>query len=320
MKVYILDDYTNSIHTLPCFDILKSHDVTVLHDHYTSVESLVKKIKDAEILILNRTCTPIGEPILKAVPTIKLISQTGKNAGHIDVEACTRHNVAIAEGKGDPIAPAELTWSLIMNGLRKVCTNIQSTKRGEWQSEIGDVVYGKQIGIWGYGRIGKRIARYASAFEAEVMVWGSEHSRKQAEEDGHRAAETKREFFETCDVVSLHLRLNESTRGIVAKDDLLRMKPNALFVNTSRSALVEEGALLYAIQQEPPLHAALDVYDTEPLDASHPYLEMEHVLCTPHIGYVERRSFEMYYKVAFENVVAYSEGSPMNILNPRVLS
>jgi len=248
--------------------------------------------------------TTIGEELLQLLPNLKVISQTGKNAGHIDVEACKKYGVTILEGKGNPIATAELTWALIMNGLRKIPQAVSGMKEGKWQTNFGRRVFGKTIGIWGYGRIGKMIANYAQAFGAEILVWGSENSCNQAREDGHSVASNKESFFASCDVISLHLRLKEATREIVKYDDLIKMKTSALFVNTARAGLIEESALLKALKIGRPGYAAIDVYDEEPIfDNSHPLLQMEQVICTPHLGYVEESSYELYFSIAFNNLI-----------------
>ncbi len=306
MRVSIPDDYQKVIRTLDCFKMLQGHEVTIVHEYLPNPKDLAAKLNDPEVLVLTRTRTKVGEELLQLLPNLKIVSQTGKNAGHIDVEACERHGVKILEGRGNPIATAELTWNLLMNGLRLVPQAIEGMKSGKWQVNMGRRVYGKRIGIWGYGKIGKRMAQYAKVFGAEVMVWGSERSRKLAVEDGFLAAESKLAFFSTCDVVSLHLRLKEATRGIVKKADLMAMKSDALLVNTARAALIEEGALLEALEGGKPGFAALDVYDEEPIfDPNHPLLQMPNVICTPHLGYVERAGYELYFSIAFENVLEY---------------
>lgn len=304
MKIAIPDDYQNVIRTLDCFQLLDGHEVTIIHQYIPNPEELAPLIQHCDVLILTRTRTKVGEPLLKLLPNLKLISQTGKNAGHIDVAACEKYGVKVVEGRGNPIATAELTWALIMNGLRLLPQAISGMKAGRWQINIGRRVFGKRIGIWGYGKIGQRITQYAKVFGAEVMVWGSETSRQQAGTDGFLVAKDKAEFFATCDVVSLHLRLKEATREIVKLSDLLQMKTDALLVNTARAALIEKGALLTALQKGRPGFAAIDVYDEEPIfDKNHPLLKMENVICTPHLGYVERAGYELYFSIAFGNAL-----------------
>ncbi|MCR9288549.1 MAG: D-2-hydroxyacid dehydrogenase family protein [Bacteroidetes bacterium] len=321
MRISIPDDFQKVIKTLDCFQLLSGHEITILHDYISNETELAKRLNDPEILVLTRTRTKITESLLKQLPNLKLISQTGKNAGHIDIEACNRYGVAVAEGRGNPIATAELTWALIMNGLRQIPQAIEGMKAGQWQINIGRRVFGKRIGIWGYGKIGKRIVQYAKLFGAEVMIWGSEASRKSAKQDGFLVANSKEEFFSTCDVVSLHLRLKDTTREIVKKEDLLRMKSDALFVNTARAGLIEKGALLEALKMGKPGFAAIDVYDKEPIfDPNHLLLQMQNVVCTPHLGYVERAGYESYFSIAFVNVVNFIFGKPTNIANPEVLN
>lgn len=306
MRIAIPDDYQQVIKTLDCFSMLQGHEVTVVHTHLASVEALVGQLNDPEILILTRTRTKIDEKLLECLPSLKLISQTGKNAGHIDVAACEKYGVIVLEGRGNPIATAELTWAMIMNGLRLIPQAVEGMKAGRWQINMGRRVYGKKIGIWGYGKIGKRIAAYASVFGAEVVVWGSESSRKRAVEDGFKSALSKADFFASVDVLSLHLRLKEATVGVVKKSDLMRMKSDALFVNTARAGLIEKGALLESLKTGRPGFAAIDVYDKEPVfDKLHPLLQMPNVICTPHLGYVERAGYELYFSIAFENVLNF---------------
>jgi len=321
MTIAIPDDYQHAIKTLDCFQLLKEHTVRTFHEYETDEEQLAEWFQEAEILVLTRTRTKITDTLLQRLPKLKLISQTGKNPGHIDVAACTKHGVAVMEGRGNPIATAELTWALIMNGLRQLPQAIAGMKEGLWQINIGSRVYGKTIGIWGYGKIGKRIANYAKAFGAEVVVWGSKASRDLAVEHGFQAADNKEAFFKQVDVVSLHLRLKEATTHIVKEADLLQMKPTALLVNTSRAALIETNALLNALKAGRPGFAAIDVYEEEPIfDRGHPLLQSPNVICTPHLGYVERAGYELYFSIAFQNVLDFIAGETSHIANPEVLA
>lgn len=320
MTIAIPDDYQHIIRKLACFQLLKNHQVLTFHEYETEEKVLAEWFKDADVLVLTRTRTKITESLLKQLPKLKLISQTGKNAGHIDIEACTKYGVAIAEGRGNPIATAELTWLLIMNGLRQLPQAIEGMKTGKWQTNIGSRVYGKTIGIWSYGKIGKRVANYAKAFGANVLIWGREKSMQQAKADGFEIAPSKAYFFKNADVVSIHIRLKEVTKGIVKKNDLQLMKSTALFVNTSRAALIEKDALLSALQAGQPGFAAIDVYDEEPIfDKNHPLLKMDNVIGTPHLGYVEKESYELYFSIAFQNVLDFFKGNLVNIANPEAL-
>lgn len=327
MKIAILDDYQDAVRSLECFRMLDGHEVKVFNSSTRGLGQLAIRLAPFDALVLIRERTTFPRALLAKLPNLKLLSQTGKVAGHIDVAGATEHGVAIAEGVGSPVAPAELTWALIMAASRKIVPYANNLKDGLWQTAsinpelngLGRVLKGRTLGIWGYGKIGHLIAGYAQAFGMQVMVWGSEKSRAAAVAEGLTAAPTREAFFEQADVVSVHLRLNDATRGIVKADDLARMKRGALFVNTSRAELVEEGALEAALRKGRPGYAALDVFTSEPLAADADILKIPTVLATPHLGYVERDSYELYFRAAFENVVNFANGTPTNILNTEAL-
>lgn len=320
MNIVIPDDYQNVVRSLDCFQLLNGFDVEVYADTVTDIDELARRFAAADALVLTRERTQITEALLARLPRLKLISQTGKVAGHVDVAACTRRNVAIAEGFGSPVAPAELSWALIMAAMRQLAPAVNGMKAGRWQTNIGDCLDGKTLGIWGYGKIGRRVARYGRAFGMDVQVWGSESAQANAAADGYRVAAGKTDFFQSSDVLTLHLRLTPATRNIVRFEDLAQMKPSALFVNTSRAALVAEDALRRALLGGRPGRAALDVYEQEPIyNPDYWALTMPNVLCTPHLGYVENRSYEYYFGVAFQNVVSFFNGAPENVLNPEAL-
>ena len=319
MHIVIPDDYQNVIRTLDCYATLNGHQVSLYHDAVDDVQVLAERFADADALVLTRERTRIDEALLARLPKLKLISQTGKVSSHLDVAACTRHGVAVMEGRGSPIAPAELTWALIMNARRQLFPAMQAMYAGKWQINLGQRLAGQTLGIWGYGKIGQRLARYAQAFEMPVLVWGSEVSRQAAVADGHRAAESREAFFSQADVISLHLRLADSTRHLVTVKDLAHMKPSALLVNTSRAELIAPGALLDALNSGRPGFAALDVFEQEPLiDPHHALLQHPAVLCTPHLGYVEREGYELYFGDAFANVLSFFSGEACVLANPEV--
>jgi D-3-phosphoglycerate dehydrogenase len=332
MNIVILDDYQDAVRKLECARLLEPFNAKVYTNTVKGVGQLSVRLRDADIIVLIRERTQITKQLLEKLPRLKLIAQTGKAGAHIDVPACTAHGVAIAEGVGSPVAPAELTWALIMAAMRRVPQYISNLKHGAWQQSglkaasmpsnfgIGCALHGRVLGIWGYGRIGQLIARYGKAFGMQVCVWGSETSRQKAAADGLIAAPSKEAFFEECDVLSMHLRLNDATRGVVTVNDLARMKPTALFVNTSRAELVEPEALLCSLNRGRPGLAAIDVFESEPILQGHALLRLENCICTPHIGYVEQDSYELYFRAAFENVVNFVNGQASNILNPEVLS
>ena len=327
MKIAVLDDYQDSVRHLDSFRLLDGHDVKVFNNSARGVGQLAIRLADFEALVLIRERSSFSRALLQKLPKLKLISQTGKVSGHIDVEAATECGIAIVEGIGDPTAPAELTWALIMAASRRIPRYVSNLQQGQWQSVsaipqndvLGTVLKGRTLAIWGYGKIGRMVAGYGKAFGMRVLVWGREASLAAAQKDGYQAAASKQQFFAEADVLSLHLRLNDATRGIVEAADLALMKPSAIFVNTSRAELVAEGALEPALQQGRPGFAALDVFETEPLAPDSPLLRMENVLASPHLGYVEKDSYELYFRIAFQNVLDFAGGTPKNVLNPDAL-
>jgi len=327
MKIAILDDYQDCVRGLDCFGLLAGHEVKVFCNSARGTGQLALRLAPFDALVLIRERTGLNAALLARLPNLKLISQTGKVSGHIDVAAATARGIAIAEGAGDPSAPAELTWALIMAAQRKIVPYASHLKAGRWQTaalapqhnRLGKLLQGQTLGIWGYGKIGRRIAAYGKAFGMTVQIWGSADSRLAAVRDGCLAAASKADFFASSDVISLHLRLNDATASCVAGADLALMKPDALFVNSSRAELVVPGALLAALQAGRPGAAALDVFENEPLPPDSPLLRMENVLATPHLGYVEQNSYELYFRAAFQNIVDYARGQPNNLLNPQAL-
>jgi D-3-phosphoglycerate dehydrogenase / 2-oxoglutarate reductase len=312
MKIAILDDYQDVVKSLDCFTLLQQHDVKVFTNTVRGVVHLAIRLKEFDALVLIRERTHISASLLSKLPKLKVISQTGKVSGNIDMAAAEAHGVRILEGAGDPTAPAELTWALIMVARRKLLPYAMHLQtHGLWQctsletqhNTLGQVLKGQTLGIWGYGKIGRLIASYGKAFGMHILVWGRAPSREQAVADGYASAESQAEFFSMADVLTLHLRLNDATRGCVSAADLARMKPSALFVNTSRAELVAAGALEQALILGCPGSAAIDVYESEPLAADSPLLRMPNVLATPHLGYVEKNSYELYFRIAFQNLV-----------------
>jgi D-3-phosphoglycerate dehydrogenase len=322
MNITILDDYFDTVRTLPCFAKLAGHQVTVWNDHVQDTDALAERLRDTEVLVLIRERTQVRAPLIERLDKLRLISQRSVYP-HIDVAACTGAGVLLCSSQhaGTPsYATAELTWGLILAALRQIPQQMAGLKAGNWQTSVGSSLRGKTLGIFGYGRIGRAIADYGRAFGMEVLIWASEGSRERASAEGFAVAESQAAFFEACDVVSLHLRLYEPTRGIVTAADLARMGPRALLVNTSRAALIEPGALVEALRAGRPGMAAVDVYETEPLrDTEHPLLNMDNVVCTPHIGYVTREEYQLQFSDIFDQILAYEAGKPINVINPEVL-
>jgi len=322
VKIAILDDYQDVFRTLKCYPRLKGHDVALYHDSVKEPAKLAERLNGADAVILLQQRTPFPRAAAERVTTLKLISQTGRNVGHIDVEACTAKGILVCgSGGGLPNHTAELTWGLIFSVLRHIPEEVQRLKAGRWQTTIGTMVAGKTLGVYAYGRIGSIVARVGRAFDMKVLCWGREGSTAKARADGFEIAANREAFFETSDIVSLHVPLNKETRGIVRYTDLARMKPTALIVNTSRGPIVEEGALVRALKEGRPGFGAVDVYDDEPvLGGNHPLLKMDNVVCTPHLGYVDQETYEKYYGAAVDNILAFAAGKPVNVLNPEALN
>jgi D-3-phosphoglycerate dehydrogenase len=322
MKISILDDYFDTLRTLDCFARLKGHEVTIWNDHVQDVDKLAQRLRDTEALVLIRERTQIREPLLERLPKLKLISQRSVYP-HIDIEACTRLGIVVSSGQhaGTPsYATAELTWALVLAAMRALPQQMAALKAGHWQIGVGHTLRGKTLGIYGYGRIGAVVAGYGKAFGMKVLVWAREPAMAQARADGYETAASKAEFFEACDVLSLHMRLVAATRGIVTADDLARMKPTSLLVNTSRAPLIEPNVLVNALRAGRPGMAAADVYEKEPLrDTGDPLLTMDNVVCTPHIGYVTRDEYELQFTDIFDQILAYAAGTPTNVVNPDVM-
>jgi D-3-phosphoglycerate dehydrogenase len=322
VKVSILDDYHDTLRTLDCFAKLAGHDVEIWTDHVQDVDALADRLRDTEALVLIRERTEIRAPLLRRVPKLRLISQRSVYP-HIDVDACTELGVIVSSSMhaGTPsYATAELTWALALAAMRQIPQQGAALKTRTWQIGVGHTLRGKTLGIYGYGRIGSVVAGYGKAFGMNVWVWARPDSRKRARGDGYTVAASKAAFFAECDVISLHMRLVDATRGIVTAGDLARMKPTALLVNTSRAGLIEAGALVAALENRRPGMAAVDVYEHEPVfDARHPLLAMDNVVCTPHIGYVTRDEYELQFSDVFDQITAYAAGAPINVVNPGAL-
>jgi D-3-phosphoglycerate dehydrogenase / 2-oxoglutarate reductase len=302
MKIVIPDDYQDAVRHLDAFAKLAGHDVTIYNDTVTDLDELAERFKDAEALVLIRERTQITAALLDRLPNLKVIAQTGRGTTHIDMDACARHGVRVTTGSGSPIAPAELTWALVMSAMRHIPDEVHGLRNGRWQATpLGRVLRGRTLGIWGYGKIGAIVAGYGRAFAMRVLVFGREGSRTRTTSDGFEVATSREQLFEQSDVLSLHLKLSKETKGIVTRDDLTRMKHDALLVNTSRAELIESGALLDALQSGRPGSAAIDVYETEP--ATHdPLVTLPNVTATPHLGYVEKDSYELYFSEAFDSL------------------
>ena len=313
MHIVISDDYQDCIRQLTCFEKLKGHTVKIYNDTVSTTDALVERYKDADAIVLIRERTVITKELLERLPKLKVISQTGKMASHVDLESCQARGIVVMDGRGSGAATAELNMLLILAALRRLVEEVVRLKDGQWQGYLGDQLSGKVLGVYGFGRIGKQVCHLGKAFGAKPLVWGRQSSLKKAQEDGFAVADSKETFFSTSDIVCLQLRLNEETRHIVTAQDLGLMKPTSLLVNASRAELIEFGALEAGLKKGRPAYAAVDTYESEPvLGADHPLLHLPNCLCTPHIGFVERDNYEAYFGIAFDNINAYAASSPQN--------
>jgi D-3-phosphoglycerate dehydrogenase len=322
MRITILDDYFDTLRTLACFGELGGHDVTIWNDHVQDIDRLAQRLADADALVLIRERTQIRAPLVERLPKLRLISQRSVYP-HIDIDACTRHGIIVSSNQHSDTpsyAAAELTWGLVLAAMRQIPREVAALKTGVWQTGVGHTLRGKMLGIFGYGRIGAVVAGYGEAFGMNVLVWARKESLDHARADGYATASSKVQLFAECDVLSLHMRLVDATRGIVSAADLARMKPSALLVNTSRAPLIEPGALVEALRAGHPGMAAVDVFEQEPVrDPTHPLLTMSNAVCTPHVGYVTRDEYEIQFTDIFAQITAYAAGTPINVVNPAVL-
>ena len=331
MNIVILDDYQDAVRKLKCAAKLEAYPAKVYTNTVKGIGQLSVRLRDADVIVLIRERTHITRQLLEKLPRLRLIAQTGRVGAHVDVQACTERGIAVAEGVGSPVAAAELTWALIMAAMRRLPQYISTLKHGGWQQSgmksasmppnfgLGMVLRGRTLGVWGYGKIGQLVAGYGKAFGMQVLVWGSQPSREKALADGMQVVNGPDDLFVNSDVLSLHLRLSDETTGIVRLEDLSRMKPTSLLVNTSRAELIEHDALIAALNRGRPGMAAVDVFESEPILLGHALLRLENCICTPHIGYVELDNYEMYFGAAFDNVVNFIKGTPTNIVNPAAL-
>ncbi len=320
MKIVILDDYQDAVRGLACYSKLAGHDVAIHRDTVKDVDALAQRLAGAEAVVLIRERTRMSAALVERLPKLRIISQTGRPGAHIDMEACTRQGIVVCETRGSPVAPAELTWGLVLAAMRHIALEDRRMREGRWQTTLGRNLRGRTLGIYGFGNIGSLVAGYGRAFGMNVIAWGREASARRAEAAGVAMAASREQIFEDSDVLSLHIRLTPETRGLVTSQDLARMKPDAVLVNVSRAELIAPQALERALRAGRPGCAAVDVYEAEPvLGAADPLLSMDNVVCTPHLGYVEQDTYETYFGTAFDNILAFASGKPANVVNPQAL-
>jgi D-3-phosphoglycerate dehydrogenase len=320
MHIVIPDEYQDAVERLACYGLLDGHDVTRYREPASSLEELVERLRPADVIVAIRERVNFDRALIERLPNLKLIALVGRNATTIDYAACTEHGVMVSRGESNsPTSPAELTVALIVASRRNIVIEAERMRRGEWPYTLSHRLRGSTLGIFGLGNIGSLVAQAGVGLGMRVLVWGQERSAKQAAESGYQVAGSKAELFEQSDVLSLHVRLRPDTTGIVGAEDLARMKPSALIVNTSRAELIQPGALLAALRAGRPGFAAVDVYEQEPImHGEHPFLSMPNVICTPHLGWAEWDNFELYYAEAFEQIAAFGAGQPLRLINPDV--
>ena len=316
MQIAVIDDYQDAFRRMQAYPKLAGHEVTVYNDSEKDPEKLAARLKDAEVVVLTQQRSLFPAAVIDRLPKLKMISQTGRNLAHVDVARCAEKGIVVsAAGAGSPHATAELTWAIILSNLRHIPDEVQGLKKGEWQKTLGIGLVDKTLGVYAFGKIGSVVAGVGRAFGMKVVCFGREGSTARARAAGFEVAPSREAFFESADIVALHLPLNKETRGIVKLQDLERMKPTALIVNTSRAPIIEQGALVTALKKGRPGFASVDVYESEPmLDTSNPLLAMPNVLCTPHLGYVEERTYEAIYALAIDQILAYAAGKPINVV------
>ncbi len=322
LKIAVLDDYQDVFRTIPAYERLADHEVVVFRDTEKNVAKLAERLKEADVVVLTQQRSAFPRALVQQLPALQLIAQTGSHQDHFDIAACTERGVAIAaKGGGQLNSTVEMTWGLILASMRHIPQEVQALKQGQWQTTLGNALAGKTLAIFGLGNIGSMVARVGAAFGMKVTCWGRENSLARAKEEGYQVPENREAFFEGADVLSLHIPLAPSTHGIVKAADLARMKPTALLVNTSRARLIEDGALLAALQRGRPGRAAVDVYETEPVTGGqHPLLSLPNALCTPHLGYHVRELYDSLYTHVVDNILAFAAGHPINLLNPAAIS
>ena len=322
MKIAVLDDYQDVFRTVPGFEKLRGHDVVVFRDTEKDPSKLARRLQDADAVVLTQQRSPFPRAVIEKLPKLRLIAQTGSHKDHFDIAACNEKGIVIAaKGGGRLNSTAEITWGLILSSFRHIPQEAQQLKQGVWQATVGHSLYGKTLGIYALGKIGAMVAHIGVAFGMKITCWGREGSLARAREAGYEVPPSREAFFENADIVSLHIPLDENTRGIVTAADLARMKSTALLVNTSRARLIEDGALVAALERGRPGRAAIDVYESEPVvGGNHPLLKLPNALCTPHLGYNVRELYEALYSHAIDNILAFASGQPANVLNPEALT
>jgi D-3-phosphoglycerate dehydrogenase len=316
MRIVVLDDHADALRRVVGLDALAGHDVTIHADAAADEEALVARLSGAEVALLIQQRCALPRRVIARLPALRLVSQTGRNVSHIDLAACREHGVLVsARGAGPSPATAELTWGLILAAWRDIPRQSARLRQGLWLDGIGRNLEGRTLGVWGLGDTGARVARIGAGFGMRVLAFGREASRAKARAAGHDVARDAEELFAAPDILSLHMALNDGTRGIVTPALLALMKPDSLLVNTARAGLVAPGALHAALRAGRPGHAALDVFEREPVPREgDPLLALANVTATPHLGYSVEEMYRPLLTQAVEQILAYAAGGPINLV------
>jgi phosphoglycerate dehydrogenase-like enzyme len=320
-RIAVLDDYQGAVLSLPCWARLAGWaTVDVFRDTPASEGALVDRMRPYEIIVPIRERTRFTASLLERLPSLELLALTGRNSGHVDVAAATSRGILVTETEGSGASAVELSMGLILALVRRIPQEDHAMRQGLWQTGLGGELAGKTLGIVGLGRIGTRIAAFGRFLGMRVLAWGPTLTDERA-----GAAEARRvsldDLFRESDIVSIHLRLSERTRGLIGAHELSLMKPTSYFVNTARGALVDEAALTTALRERRIAGAALDVYEVEPLPPDHPLVSLDNVVLSPHMGYVTHEAYQLFFNQAVENIQSYLEGRlPPRALNPEVMA
>ena len=316
MDVAILDDYQGAALRFGDWDSVRAlADVSAFSDHLADEADLVDRLQDAEIVVAMRERTPFARTLLGRLPNLRLLVTTGMRNAAIDMEAARDAGVTVCGTSGLGYPTAELTWGLILALLRRIPREHAAVQAGAWQVDLGEGLQGKTLGLLGLGRLGSQVARVGRAFEMEVVAWSENLTSARTAEVGVRLAASKEDLLERSDIATIHLVLSDRTRGLIGARELERMPSTSYLINTSRGPIVEESALVEALRSGSIAGAALDVFDEEPLPAAHPLLGLDNVVLTPHVGYVTKESYEVFFNDVVANILAFLADDPVRVLN-----
>lgn len=313
VRIVVLDDYQNAAERCADWSVLDA-DVVTVNRHVPDTDELVTLLEDADVVVLMRERTPFPADLIERLPRLRLLVTTAMYNARVDMAAAARQGITVCGTRGVKLSTAELTWGLILALTRNICTEQDSLRRGGWQVSLGTSLVGKTLGLLGLGKVGGHMARVANGFGMEVVAWSSQLTQERAQECGARLV-SKDDLLSRADIVSVHLVLGERSRGLVGAVELERMRQEAFLVNTSRAGIVDTDALVAALHSGSIAGAALDVFDSEPLAPDHPLREAPNTLLTPHIGYVTREDYRLFYEDVVADIAAWSSGAPIRVLN-----